>query len=297
MRKDWIREGAFRVVCLLAGALLAVSACARETSPGIETPPGSAVTADGSAAEWLAKAVAKAEEMDRYAFVLQMDQKLSATNDNEHSDVRIDMQGRVEREPFKLDQTIDSAIDEEKSTVRAILTHEAYYMYLPEFEEWSKLSREVAEENLATLSDLQANPERAIGRIAELGAGLRAEREGSAVVVRYEGAGEQAKPFVADLLRSTLGIPEGESDIANSLEVDSLSVYFKMDAERDWPLAYRLESDLVIELEPGLKTNIRQTVSGTYAKPNETEPIVVPEEALNAPDPAEIGDILNPGGE
>jgi hypothetical protein len=230
--------------------------------------------------------------MTRYSFELRMDQHLGPDGDKARTNVLVDMTGRVEREPFRLDQTIDSDIDGEKSKLRTILTPEAYYMYLPEYEEWSKLSKQVSAENRATLSEFQADPERAIERIRELAPNLEARRNGAEIVVGYEGTGPTAKPFVAGLLRSTLGLTESEGEIEDKLEVEKLSVVYRIDAERDWPLAYRIETKLAIELEPGQKSPIVQTVSGSYGKPNATSPIAVPDEALRAPDPDELGEQL-----
>ncbi|WP_372632816.1 DUF6612 family protein, partial [Cohnella sp.] len=258
-------------------------------------PPATAAKGVPSAEQWLEQAAAAAGKMKRYAFELQMSQELGPAGETKGSSVRVDMQGKAEREPLKLDQTIKSVIDGEESTLRAIVTPEAYFMYLPEYEEWSRLSKEVAAENSETLSDFQINPEQAIRRIRALGEGLIAERSGNAAVIRYEGNGAEAKAFLAGLLKSTLGLTASEVVIAEQLKVTKLKAAYHIDAERHWPLSYRIETELTIELEPGRPTPIKQTVAGTYGKPNATQPIVVPPEALEAPDPSEIENLLDFG--
>ena len=288
----WRRAAALCAACAV-GALLLVS-CAGKKEAG-SAPPAPAKMGAPTAEQWLERAAAAAGSMKKYAFEMQMSQELGPAGDSKRSDVRVDMLGKAERDPLRLDQTITSVIDGEASTLRSIVTPEAYFMYLPEYEEWSRLSKEVAEENAATLSDFQINPERAIGRVRQLGEGLSAERSGNAIAVRYEGAGPEAKAFTAGLLKSTLGLTSSEEVIADELEVSRLKVAYYVDAEKHWPLSYRIETELTVELEPGKKTPVKQTLGGTYSKPNATEAIVVPPEALEAPDPAEIEDLLDFG--
>ncbi|TVX97135.1 DUF6612 family protein [Cohnella terricola] len=266
-----------------------VAACSTKQPEASPSPSATGTVNESLAEDWLIMAQNAAREMGKFAFELQMNQKLGEEGKEGRSDVRVDMQGRVERNPLKLDQTIRSVIDKEQSTVRSIVTPEAYYMYLPEYEEWSKLSKASAAENVATLSDFQVRPELAVQRIQQLGRSLTAESNGSLVTVRYDGNGPEASAFAAGLLRSTLGITDPEADVAERVKIGKMSVIFTMDAEKHWPLSYRIETDLKIELNKGEQTPISQTVAGTYSKPNATASIVVPKEALNAPDPDEIG--------
>jgi len=287
---------AIRVVRPRIGALLLVlllGACSGK--PAEEAPARKAAPAAGQAAEqWLDRSRAAAENMKSYGFELQMTQELGQPGNAGRTSVRVDMTGRAEREPFKLDQTIESVIDGEASTLRTIVTPEAYYMYLPEFEEWSRLSQKVAAENRETLSEFQSKPEKAIERIMGLGAGLSAENDGTTVTIRYEGDGSAMKLFAAGLLRSTLGLTATEEAIAGKLEVAKLNVIFRIDAARDWPLSYRIETEQTVELEPKKKTSVSQVVAGTYDKPNEAAPVVVPKEALEAPNPDELGELPVP---
>ncbi|WP_256759210.1 DUF6612 family protein [Cohnella sp. WQ 127256] len=252
----------------------------------------SATESANPALEWLAKAQTAAQKMEKYAFELQLNQKLSGTEEADRSDVEINMQGRVERNPLKLDQTIKSTIDGEASTLRAIVVPDAYYMYLPEYEEWSKLSKEVAADNVATLSDFQVNPEQALLEIQGLGKTLTAEQDGQVITVRYDGIGPEAANYLGGLLESTLGLSSEQSSILDSLEVQKLKVLVTLDAEHYWPLSYRVESDLTLELDPGKKTAIIETLAGTYSKHNISSAITVPKEALNALDPSEIDEQL-----
>ncbi|QJD85324.1 DUF6612 family protein [Cohnella herbarum] len=281
---------------LAFGFLLCLAACSRDDSSATgsrnELPSASAsdIANEDSATAWIEKAIAGAQSMTKYGFELQMHQKLTGTEGGKGvSNVRIDMQGRVERNPLKLDQTIVSDIDSDKTTLRSVVVPDAYYMYLPEYEEWSKLSKDVAAENIATLSDYQVNPERALTNFRGLRGALTAEQDGGAVILRYEGTGQEAKIFLAGLLESTLGVTGEQSDIMDSLAVHKLKVIVTMDAGRHWPLSYRIESNMTIELEPGKKTGVDQTLAGTYSKHNVSAPITVPKEAEQALDPDELG--------
>ncbi|MFB9274657.1 DUF6612 family protein [Cohnella cellulosilytica] len=287
------RKAAVLCAACAVGALLLVSCAGKKEAE--QTPPPTAARKITPAEQWLERAASAAATMKKYAFELQMTQELGPAGDSKRSDVRVDMQGKAEREPLKLDQTITSVIDGEASTLRSIVTPEGYFMYLPEYEEWSRLSKEVAEENAETLSDFQINPERAIERFRQLGEGLSAERSGNSTAVRYEGAGPEAKTFMAGLMKSTLGLTDSEEVIAEELAVSRLKVAYYVDNEQHWPLSYRIETELTVELEPGQKTPVTMTLAGTYSKPNATAAIVVPPEALEAPDPAELEDLLDFG--
>ncbi|QMV41777.1 DUF6612 family protein [Cohnella cholangitidis] len=275
--------------CLMV-CLFVVPACSRNDTASSPPASSEAATSEDEATEWLTKAkTAAAQKMNKYGFELRMSQKIGEGNAGEPAQVEIDMQGRAERNPLKLDQTIKSNIDGEASTLRSIVVPEAYYMYIPEYEEWSKLSKDVAAENIATLSDYQVNPDRAIESIRKLGSSLQAARKGNVVTVRYEGTGPEASVFMAGLLESTLGITGEQKDIVNSLEVQKLKVILTLDADRHWPLTYRIESDFNIELEPGQKTTVNQTLAGTYSEHNVSAAITVPKEAQEALDPDELG--------
>ncbi|WP_239615776.1 DUF6612 family protein [Cohnella mopanensis] len=272
-------------------SLLSLVACSRSESvpsPSASPPSVSEGTPD-SAEEWLIKGRAAALKMNKYGFQLQMKQELDGGEKGGSTRVEIDMQGRAERNPLKLDQTIKSVIDGEKSTLRAVVVPDAYYMYLPEYEEWSKLSKDVAAENVATLSDYQVNPEQALASVQKLGESLKAERDGKVVTVRYEGVGPEASAFLTELSKSTLGISVEQTEIVKSIEVLKLKVIVTLDAEQYWPLSYRIESDMNIELEPGVKSTVNQTLAGTYSKHNVTAAITVPKEAQAALDPDELG--------
>ncbi|RED57979.1 DUF6612 family protein [Cohnella lupini] len=298
-RKKLLYLSSLIVLAVMLGILLA--ACTgknQAASPTEETPSSSSIKGEETAAEWLEKARTAAAGMSKYGFELQMSQKIDGdqqTNSGAGSEVvEIDMQGRAERNPLKLDQTINSKIDGEVSTLRAIVMPDEYYMYLPEFEEWNKLGKGVAAENVAILSDFQINPEKAIQDIKMLGTALTVSTNEATAIVRYEGTGQEAVDFVAGLLESTLGLSGAETEVKSSLEVQALKVILILDAEKHWPLSYRIESDLKIELEPGKQTAIQQTLAGNYSKHNVSSAVTVPKEALDAIDPDEMDEQLGP---
>ncbi len=288
---------------LIIIALVSFAACSNRepaASPTAAISPTPSATAGDSASEWLTKAQAAARTMKSYGFELQMHQKLTGTKEVDKSNVEISMQGRAELNPLKLDQTIKSDIDGEASTLRAVLVPDAYYMYLPEYEEWSKLSKEISKENVKTLSAFQVNPEQALKDIQQLGNSLTAEQNGQVVTIRYEGTGPEASVYLAGILESTMGLSGMDKDIQESLDIQKLNVTLTLDAERAWPLSYRIESDMSIEFELGNKSTVNQTLAGTYSKHNASAAVTVPKEALNAIDPDKLDeqlDLDNLGGD
>jgi len=243
------------------------------------------------AAEALAAGQSAAAQMKKYAFELQMDQKLSGTPDTT-ADVKVDMQGLVEREPMKLDQTINTTIDGETSVVRAVIVPEGYYLYTPEYEEWSKLSTETASDNIATLSDFQVNPGKAVEAIEGLSEFAKLENSNRTQVVRYEGTGTEANVYAIKLLESTMGLLAMDERLQSSLKVNKLRVELALDSERQWPLSYTIDSELSLELEAGKPTTVQTSVSGSYSDVNQSRAVVLPEEAKGALSPEEIDEQL-----
>lgn len=268
--------------------ILWLAACGAEKEA--EPSPAAAALAEGKAA---------AAQMKKYAFEMRMNQKLSGTPETT-ADVKVNMQGLAERDPLKLDQTIHTTIDGETSEVRTVVVPEGYYMYLPEYEEWSKLSAENAKENTATLSDYQVDPSKAVQAVeglsefAELANGNRTQ------VVSYEGTGTEAKIYAIKLLESTMGLSAMDQQMQNSVKINRLRVAMTFDAELQWPLSYDIDTDLSLELETGKPTTVQMTVSGSYSEINKSRAVALPEEAKGALSPEEIDkqlgdDPLNPG--
>lgn len=243
------------------------------------------------AAEALAAGQSAASQMKKYAFEMQMDQKLSGTPDTT-ADVKVDMQGLVEREPLKLDQTLNTTIDGETSVVRAVIVPEGYYLYSPEYEEWSKLSAEMANENTATLSDFQVDPGKAVEAIGGLSEFAQLKDSNRMQVVRYEGTGTEANVYAIKLLESTMGLSAMDERMQKSLKVNKLRVELTLDSERKWPLSYAIDSELSLELEAGKQTTVQTTLSGSYSDVNQSRSIVLPEEAQGALSPEEIDEQL-----
>lgn len=261
-------------VCGLAVLLL--SACGGQAAD-VRTP----------AAEALEEARIAAGQLKKYAFELNMEQKMTS---DQTDDVKVSMQGLVEREPLKLDQTIHTTINGESDEVRTVIVPEGYYMYLPDFEEWSKLSAQIAADNTATLSDFQADPGKALDAILSLsGQATLGEGEGTRTV-RYEGTGAEAKTYSMKLLQSTLGLTDTDLDerLKDSMKIERLRLVLTMDANTHWPLAYEIENRLSLELEAGKRETVETTMNGSYSDLNQSSAVVLPEEARGALDPDEL---------
>ncbi|MDG0794448.1 hypothetical protein OMP38_29135 [Cohnella ginsengisoli] len=264
-----------------AEPVAAPSAVAEPTETGGAPPSGRAVA--GDAAALIEQARAAMSDIGRYAFTLHLVQKLSGGAAAD-SVFEVNNAGKVERSPLKLDQTIASVQDGEKSSLRAILVPDAYYVYDPSFEEWGKLSSEQAADIARTLSDYQTDPAAALASAASLGAGLSSDSEAGRDVVRYEGKGPEALAFLKHILEGTLDLNSLDEAVRRSIKLKSLSASFTLDAATHLPLAYRVESEMTIEYEPGSPSELSQVFEGTYAKHGATEAIAVPEAALAAPE-------------
>lgn len=247
--------------------------------------------AESSAGKALAEGRTAAAQMKKYAFEMQMDQKLSGTLETA-ADVKVDMQGLAERDPLKLDQTINTTIDGETNVVRTVVMPEGYYMYLQEYEEWSKLSAETAGENAATLSDFQVDPGKALQAIEGLSEFAALDDSNRGRIVRYEGTGMEAKVYTIKLLESTMGLSTMDQQMQNSLKLRKLRVELTLDAMQHWPLSYTIESELSLELEAGKPTAVQTTLSGSYSEINRSRSVALPKEAKGALSPEELDEQL-----
>lgn len=219
----------------------------------------------------------------RYAFTLHLVQKLSGGAASA-SVFEVTNAGKAERSPLKVDQTIDSVQDGDKSTLRAILVPDGYYVYDPSFEEWGKLPKEQAADIARTLSDYQTDPARAMASAAALGAGLSSANEGGRDIVRYEGTGPEALAFLKHILEGTLDLGSLDAEVRDSIKLKKLTASFTLDGTSHLPLAYRVESDMTIDYEKGSPSDLNQIFEGTYGKHDATEAITVPKAALDAPE-------------
>lgn len=271
-------------LALLALPPLLLSACGSEAAEEHRKPPEAKRT---PAAQALDEARIAAGRFKKYAFDIRMEQRLTS---DKTEDVKVEMQGLAEREPLKLDQTIHTTLGGESSDVRTVIVPEGYYMYVPEFEEWSKLSAETAADNTETLSDFQADPGKAIEAMAGLAGRATLEEDDGTRTVRYEGTEAEAKTYAMKLLQSTLGLTDTDLDqrLKDSMKISKLRLSVTLDTTEGWPLSYRIESGLSLELEAGKRTTVETTMNGSYGDINKSAAVVLPEEAKGALDPDEI---------
>ncbi|MFD0673371.1 DUF6612 family protein [Cohnella sp. GCM10027633] len=276
-----------RIVRVASPALVAIalllSACGGNA---VEDQPPAAKRRT-PAAEALDEARIAAGQFKKYAFDIHMDQKVTS---DKTEDVKVAMKGMAEREPLKLDQTIHTTIGGESSDVRTVIVPEGYYMYVPEYEEWSKLSAATAADNTKTLSDFQADPGKAVEELLGLAGQATLEEGNGTRTVRYEGTEAEAKTYSMKLLQSTLGLTDTDLDerLKNSMNVSKLQVSVTLDTSAHWPLSYRIESGLSLELEEGKRTTVETTMEGSYDEINKSGAVVLPEEAKGALDPDQI---------
>lgn len=230
------------------------------------------------------KAEQAAGSLKNYAFELKLEQVLTGEDGAVESSVTVNTQGHVELAPLKLDQTVQGIMDGEAYSNRTIVVPDAYFMYEPEFEEWSKTPKDRMSELVRTLSDFQVNPAKALQSIRALGNGLKAEMSQDRATIKFEGNGTEAAAFLLYILASTLDLSDMEPRVRDSIKVKSLKLELSLDAARHWPLSYRIDTVMTMEYEAGKTSTLTQTLSGSYGKHDAAGAVVVPDEAMEAPE-------------
>jgi hypothetical protein len=274
---------------VLAAAALVSASCTSSNPPAASSaaPTPSSPSPSPSVSEItevLTKAQAAASGLKKYSFDLDLSQKLTGESPDSNSTVSVNMQGRAELGPLKLDQLVKSTEDGEVYSMRAIVVPEGYYMYDNDFEEWSKTPPQQAADMVKTFSDFQVNPAKAIADVRSLGGGLQMTKQDARTVVRYTGNGAEAQAFLNNVLESTLGLSEMAPSVRKSIRLGTLKVELVLDNAKNWPLSYRIESGMTVEYEAGKLSTLAQTMSGNYSHHNASDPVVVPEAAKNAPE-------------
>lgn len=284
------RTGRPLAACLLAACLLMFTACAPfrhdKTAPGKDADSAASPGPDPEAQRMLADAERAAGALNRYAFTLHLTQKITGDPSDAAAETNgsvTEMEGRVETDPLKIDQTIRSTVAGETGVYRTILVPDGYYVYDPVFRSWGRLPAEEARKVTATLSDFQADLPEAIRQVAALGPTV-ASAGGDGIVVRYEGGGEKARAFVTRLLESALGWSSQDAALRESLEVQHLLVEMTLDPKRHWPVAYRVGAKIALASEDGSRSILEQTLTGTYREHNTAAAVRLPEEAKKAPE-------------
>lgn len=265
--------------CSSSGAS-AVPSSSSPPASSAATPQPSPSPERSEAVTALKQAESAAKGLKNYDFKMDLTQHLTGESADSNSNVTVNSNGRVETSPLKLDQQVKSVIDEDTYDLRAILTPDAYYMYDKDLEGWSRTTKSDTAEMVKTLSDFQVDPDQALLDVQALGDGLRLEGD----KITFEGNGAEAKAFLEKVLESTLGLSGLEQQVQDSIKLGSLKVEINLDPVKHWPTSYRIDSTMTIEYEAGKPSTLKQTLSGTYSKPNAAEPVVVPAEAKDAPE-------------
>ena len=288
-RRRWIP-------CVIVCLCLTAAACAGSRGNGGETAsppetniPMSTATPDPEARRLLGDAEQAAGELERYAFSLDLIQRLDPVSGAEGEaaeEAATESEGRVEVRPRRVDQTVRVAYEGEwLAAYRTILAPESAYVYEFGPEEWARVPEEEAAEMLHTLSDFQVDLPEAVRQVAALGPATAGQNE-DGITVRYEGSGEEAHRFATRLLESTFAWSQQEERTRESLKVRHLAAELALDPDRLWPVAFRVEMEAELAMgDPEGSYVLTQTFSGTYSEHNEAAPVEVPEEAREAPLP------------
>ena len=282
------------IPCVITCLCLAAAACAgsrgdggEPASPPETNPPMSTATPDPEARRLLGEAEQAAGTLQRYAFSLNLTQRLdpvSGAGDEAAEVAATESEGRVEVRPRRVDQTVRVAFEGEwLAEYRTILEPEGAYVYEIGLDEWARVPKEEAAEMMDTLSDFQVDLPEAVRQVAALGPATAGQNE-DGITVRYEGSGEEAHRFATRLLESTFAWSQQEERTRESLKVRHLAAELALDPDRLWPVAFRVEMEAELTMgDPEGSCVLTQTFTGAYSEHNEAAAVEVPAEAKEAP--------------
>ncbi|QJC53841.1 hypothetical protein HGI30_21470 [Paenibacillus albicereus] len=289
----------------LAGGLLALmlaAGCAGGGQDGTASPQPSAGAPKQAASTLAEEGAPSAEQVlgraaetmaDTKSLELSMELKQDMETDGQTTSMSMTNEGRIIVEPLALMQKTVNDYMGESSTLDSYLTDSGYYMYDYSNEAWSRMLADEVPKIKATLSDFQIAPAKEIEKIAEHASAFRSGRENGEQVLLYAGSGsdEAAEALVRDLLRSTMGLDDMEARVRDSIEVSALDYRLRFDEATGRLIRLEATADVSIEYDPGNPSRLSQTFTLDYGGWNEAEPVVVPEEAKDAPEvmPADQG--------
>ncbi|MGG4033548.1 DUF6612 family protein [Paenibacillus cisolokensis] len=279
------------VAALLAAAVALAAACSneRQESPASGDKSGGshteAAVRAGDAKEWLDKAAASFKGVDVFGIDMKLDQRL--TTDGQTSELVIANEGNVSIEPLVMRQTVESTFDGQTDKLAAYLTPDGYFTQDLVTGEWSRMDESELPKIKASMSDYQIAPADQMKRLARHAAAFSATKDDEGnVVLAYEGdgAGEDARALLIDVLTVTLGggaLPEGVED---SIETETMSYRIVLDPDTARPVTVDVTADLTLEFEPGHPSKLTQTMSVRYDDWGEPFEADVPDEAKRAPE-------------
>ncbi|MCM3747624.1 hypothetical protein M3223_09665 [Paenibacillus pasadenensis] len=285
-----IAKRSLSITCGIAALLIAVG-CADNSKDAQTTPqPSAAVeqsrnTADDPGAKGALNAGIQAVK-DTSSLELTMALKQDITVDGETSSMTMKNSGSVVLEPLAVKQKTENDYMGEKSAVDSYLTSDGYYMYDPAAKAWSRMLADEVPKIKATLSDFQIAPAKELERIMPYAESFRSSLSDGSLVLDYKGSGSDkaADALVRNLLRSTMGIDDMEARVRDSIKVSKLDYRLVFEEKTGMLKQLVADAEMTIEYDPGNPSTLKQSLTIDYSKWNEAEPVIVPEEAKNAPE-------------
>ncbi|MFS0725771.1 DUF6612 family protein [Paenibacillus sp. 1P07SE] len=266
---------------LLLVLALVVSGCT-QAAENTESP------ADSEAITILDEAIREVQTKERFALTMRLDQDLSHNEGQDSEQFAMTSEGKVELEPLAVEQMIESGDDDEPTRLQTILTPEGYYVYDHTFDEgWRQYPQDEIPALTETLSDYQVNPAAQLERLkAAVGGSLTVNEEGGVRILSYQGSGDdrETTALMEDLLDSTLNGAQLPQEVKDSVVIDSLEYRIALDAQTGLPVEIEAASVFSIAFEADYPVDIDQTFAVSYRDWDATEPVSVPEEAVDAPE-------------
>ncbi|GBF74575.1 hypothetical protein PA598K_02930 [Paenibacillus sp. 598K] len=236
----------------------------------------------------LDEAIRQTDAKSRFALTMKLDQSLTQSGSEDSEQYAMRSEGQVELEPLAVTQMIESGGDEEPSKLETILTPDGYYVYDHSFDEgWRQYPQDEISTLTETLSDYQVNPAAQLQRIRDtVGDRLTVSEQDGQRILTYEGGAEDSatSALMSDLLDSTLGGGQLPAEVLHSVEPETVQYRIVLDAESGLPVEIWSQSRFAIAFEPGSPMTIDQTFEVAYDRWDATEPVAVPEEAVDAPE-------------
>ncbi|WP_020619452.1 DUF6612 family protein [Paenibacillus daejeonensis] len=272
---------AMQVRLLLLVLVLVIAGCSQSEENAEGAPDSEAVTI-------LDQAIRQAQAKERFAMTMKLGQNLSHNEGQSSEQFSMTSEGKVELEPLAVEQMIESGEGESPTQIETILTPDGYYVYDHTFDEgWRQYPQDEIATVTETLSDYQVNPVAQLERIKEtVGGSLTVSEEDGMQILSYEGNGgdRESTALMNDLLDSTLNGSQLPQEVRDSVETEMLQYRIVMDGETGLPVEIWSQSTFSIAFEAGYPVDIDQTFEVSYRDWDATEPVTVPEEALNAPE-------------
>lgn len=271
------------ILLLVMFLLLVVPACSRGGKVPVNEEPQTGSEAQGD--ELLRRSAAAADKASRFSLTMKLKQQLQSNEGEESLELASD--GRVERNPLRIDQMVVTGTGEEEVKQRTLWDGKTYYVEDLTFGEgWSRIPETDKGSVEETISGFQKAPGQQIEQLRQTAGGEVQVSGTGKNILKYESGenSEANRKLLTELLRSTLGAQSMTREAGESLKIEKLSWEIEVSKHKDLPARILTDASFSIELEPGNAVHLQQTLEVSYSKWEETPAILIPEKARTAPE-------------